>query len=150
MTENLSNYRFHFAYKVTKSIQIKSRIEFSNYELGNNNDERGLLIYQDINYKQLSFPISFSIRYAIFESDSYNSRIYAYENDVLYAFSIPAFSGRGSRFYIVTKYHIARGVDFWLRYSQTYYADRNSVGSGKDEINGNTKSEIKAQLRFKF
>ncbi|NOG57205.1 MAG: hypothetical protein HND54_05675 [Bacteroidetes bacterium] len=150
VTETLRNYRFHFSYKVTKSIHIKSRVEFSKYKLGNNSDEHGFLIYQDLNYKQLSFPVSFSIRYAIFETDSYNSRIYAYENDVLYAFSIPAFSGRGSRFYAVAKYHIRRGVDLWLRYSQTYYADRFVIGSGKDQINGNLKSEIKAQLRLKF
>lgn len=150
VTENLNNYRFHLSYKVTKSITLKSRVEFSNYQLGNNNDEKGILVYQDINYKQLSFPVSFSLRYAIFETDSYNSRIYAYENDVLYAFSVPALSGRGTRFYITSKYHVARGVDVWLRYAQTYYTDRNIIGSGKDEIDGNTKSEIKLQLRLKF
>jgi hypothetical protein len=101
-------------------------------------------------YKQLSSPISFAARYALFETDSYYSRIYAYENDVLYAFSIPAYNGRGSRFYISAKYHIARGIDFWLRYAQTFYSDRNEIGSSKEQINGNTKSEIKAQLRLKF
>ena len=69
---------------------------------------------------------------------------------MLYAFSIPAYSGRGSRFYITTKYHIRRGIDLWLRYAQTYYTDRDNIGSGKDEIQGPTKSEIKAQLRIKF
>lgn len=150
VTENLNNYRFNLSFKATKSITLKSRIEISNYQLGNNNDEKGLLIYQDFNYKQLSFPVSFSIRYAIFDTESYNSRIYAYENDVLYAFSVPALNGRGTRFYITTKYHVARGVDFWIRYAQSYYTDRNVIGSGKDEIQGNTKSEVKAQLRLKF
>lgn len=148
--ENLNNYRFHLAYKITKAITLKSRVELSNYQLGENSDENGFLIYQDFNYKQLSFPLSFSIRYAIFDTDSYNSRIYAYENDVLYAFSVPALNGRGTRFYITSKYHIARGVDFWLRYSQTYFTDRETIGSGKDEINGRTRSEVKAQLRLKF
>ncbi|MEQ8908650.1 MAG: hypothetical protein RIC95_05630 [Vicingaceae bacterium] len=148
--ETLSNYRLHFAYQITKSIQLKSRIEINNYEIGNSPDENGFLIYQDLKYKQLSFPLSFSIRYAIFDTESYNSRIYAYESDVLYAFSIPAYSGRGTRFYITTKYHIARGVDFWLRYAQTYFTDRTTIGNGKDEIQGNMRSEIKAQLRLKF
>tara|TARA_B100001109_G_C18864311_1_gene476021 strand:- start:816 stop:2903 length:2088 start_codon:yes stop_codon:yes gene_type:complete len=148
--ETLNNYRLHFAFQITESIQIKSRVELSNYQLGKNVDESGFVIYQDINYKQLSFPLSFSVRYAIFETDSYNSRIYAYESDVLYAFSIPAYNGRGTRFYVTTKYHIRRGVDLWLRYAQTYYTDRTSIGSGKDEIQGNTRSEIKAQLRLKF
>jgi hypothetical protein len=148
--ETNDNYRLHFAYKVTKSITLKSRIEYTRYQLGENNNENGILIYQDLAYKQLSIPFSFTLRYALFDTDSYNSRIYAYESDVLYAFSIPAYSGRGTRFYITTKYHISRGVDFWLRYSQTYFTDRDVIGSGKDEIVGNMRSEIKAQLRLKF
>lgn len=145
-----SNYRLHFAYKVTKEIQIKSRVEFTRYTKGSGQNEDGLLIYQDISYKKLSFPVSFSLRYALFETDSYDSRIYAYEDDVLYAFSIPAYNGRGTRFYITTKYHIQRGIDLWLRYAQTYYTDRTSIGSGKDEIFGNKRSEVKAQLRITF
>ncbi|MAC95843.1 MAG: hypothetical protein CMC96_10095 [Flavobacteriales bacterium] len=147
--ESTTNYRLHFAYKITSAFQIKSRVELTDYRLGNHR-ENGLLIYQDLIYKQLSSPISFSARYALFDTDSYYSRIYAYESDVLYAFSIPAYNGRGSRFYITAKYHIARGVDFWLRYAQTYYTDRYEIGSGKEQINGNTKSEVKAQLRLKF
>jgi hypothetical protein len=150
VTENNKHYRFHLSYQVSKTITVKSRVEVSNYQLGENQKERGILLYQDISYKRLSFPLSFSLRYALFDTDSYNSRIYAYESDVLYSFSIPAFSGRGSRFYVVTKYHISRGIDLWLRYAQSYYTDRDSIGSGKEEIYGNTKSEIKAQLRFKF
>ncbi len=148
--ENLVNYRLHFAYKVTKEIELKSRVEFTRYTIGDGQIEDGLLIYQDLSYKKLSFPLSFSLRYALFDTESFNSRIYAYENDVLYAFSIPAFNGRGTRFYVTTKYRIKRGVDLWVRFAQTYYADRIVVGSGKEAIQGNTRSEIKAQLRFKF
>lgn len=148
--EGLSNYRINFAYQVTKEIQLKSRVEFTRYNIGNGQNEDGLLLYQDIRFKKLSFPLSLTLRYALFSTDSYNSRIYAYENDVLYAFSIPAFNGRGTRFYITTKYRIRRGVDLWLRFAQTYYSDRTSIGTGRDEITGNTRSEIKAQLRLKF
>ena len=148
--ENLVNYRLHFAYKVTKEIELKSRVEFTRYTIGDGQNEDGLLIYQDLSYKKLSFPLSFSLRYALFDTESFNSRIYAYENDVLYAFSIPAFNGRGTRFYVTTKYRIKRGIDLWVRFAQTYYADRIVVGSGKEAIQGNTRSEIKAQLRFKF
>ncbi len=142
--------RFNLAYQVTKNIEIKSRIEQSQYKLGDGQREYGIVVFQDIVYRNLNVPISFSLRYAIFDTDSYDSRIYAYENDVLYAFSVPAYSGRGTRFYVNTKYRISRSIDLWLRYSQTYYADRSIIGSGKDEIMGNTRSEVKAQLRIKF
>jgi len=144
------NYRLNFSYQITSTIKISSRIEYTNYRLGEASREEGILAYQDIHYKKLSFPLSFSLRYAIFETDSYNSRIYAYENDVLYAFSIPAYNGRGSRFYVLTKYRIRRGVDLWIRYAQTYLSDRNTIGSGKELIDTNRRSDIKLQLRIKF
>ena len=150
VVEASSSLRLHFSYQATNSIQIKNRIELNNYQLGNNKKENGFLIYQDIAYKKIGLPHSFSIRYLLFDTDSYHSRIYTYENDVLYAFSIPAFNGSGMRFYLISKYQFNRNVDLWIRYAQTYYTDRKGIGSGKDKITGNTKSEFKAQLRIKF
>ena len=34
----------------------------------------------------------------------------------------------------------------WLKWSQTFYPGSVSIGSGLDEISGNRKSEIKAQI----
>jgi hypothetical protein len=89
-------------------------------------------------------------RFAIFDTDGYNSRIYAYENDVLYSFSIPAYYSQGTRFYIIGKYSIGKKVDLWLRYAQTYFTNTTSIGSGLDLINGPTRSDIRAQIRLRF
>jgi uncharacterized protein (DUF169 family) len=69
---------------------------------------------------------------------------------VLYSFSIPAYYDRGSRVYFNVKYSISKRADFWFRISQTYYRNMTSTGSGLDEIQGKTKTEVKVQLRFKF
>lgn len=150
VNEKQQAYRYNISYKVNKSWDIDSRVEFSQYQQGEQPKEFGYLVYQDVTYKSLGSPFSFSLRYALFDTDSYDSRIYAYENSVLYAFAIPAYNGRGTRFYLSTKHHISRGVDLWVRYAQTYYADRNEIGSSKELITGNTKSEVIAQLRLKF
>ena len=150
VNEKQTNYRYNISYKINKKIDLDNRIEMVRYLQGEQPAEYGYVIYQDISYSSLSNPFSFSLRYALFDTDSYNSRIYAYENDVLYAFSIPAYSGRGTRFYLSTKYHISRGVDLWVRYAQTYYNDREEISSGKDLIEGRVKSEVKVQLRLKF
>ena len=145
-----NSYRFHVTYKISKSFTLRSRVELSDYKKADEPVSEGFLIYQDVSYKGLSSPVTFSLRYLLFDTDDYNSRIYAYENDVLYAYSIPGFFYRGSRFYIVTKYRVARGIEVWLRYANTHFANRNIVGSGLDEIKGNNKSEVKAQLRLTF
>jgi hypothetical protein len=148
--KNLDNFRLNMSMKVTNSITLRNRVEFANFEKKGNAASHGYVIYQDVSFNSLKSPFTWSLRYALFDTDTYDSRIYAYENDVLYAFSIPSYYYKGSRFYITTKYHIKRGMDLWLRYSRTYFSNRTVVGSSLDEIQGRNKSEVKAQLRFTF
>ncbi len=150
VNEQQTNYRYNFSYQISPSFKIKSRVELVNYDKEESPFETGYVLYQDIIYKALSSPFSFSLRYGIFDTDSYNSRIYAYENDVLYAFSIPAYYNRGTRTYLTVKYNIKRGIDIWLRYGLFYYDNVDVISSGLEEIQGNHKQEIKAQIRFKF
>jgi hypothetical protein len=95
-------------------------------------------------------PYAAVLRLQYFETDSYNSRIYAYENDVLYSYSIPAFYDKGFRYYLTINYYLGKRISFWLRWAQTIYRDKTTVGSGLDEINGNKKSEVKVQARWVF
>ena len=148
--EKQINYRFQYNYKVSESVRLKGRAELVNYDKEESPFETGFLIYQDVVYQPLSSPFSFSFRYGIFDTDSYNSRIYAYENDILYVFSIPAYYNRGTRTYLMCRYKIKRGIDLWVRYGATFYDNIDVISSGLEEIQGSTKSEIKAQLRIKF
>lgn len=146
-----SNYRFNISYSVSKTIKLKNRLELIDYKLDNNKTEKGYLVYQDIVYSKMGKPLSVTLRYAIFQTDSYNARIYAYENDVPGSYSIPAYYDRGSRFYIMLDYNLTRRIELWLRYSQTFYDNKDVISEGSlTEIQGNTKSEVRAQVRFKF
>ena len=146
-----SNYRFNISYTISKTIKLRNRIELIDYKLDDNKTEKGYLVYQDVVYSKLGKPLSVTFRYAIFQTDSYDARIYAYENDIPGSFSIPAYYDRGSRFYIMLDYNLTRRIELWLRYSQTFYDNKNVISEGSlTEIQGNTKSEIKAQVRFKF
>jgi len=146
-----SNYRFNISYSITKTIKLKNRLELIDYKLDNNKTEKGYLVYQDIAYSKMGKPLSVTLRYAIFQTDSYNARIYAYENDVPGSYSIPAYYNRGSRFYIMLDYNLTRRIELWFRYSQTFYDNQQVISEGSlTEIQGNTKSEIRAQVRFKF
>lgn len=145
-----SRYRAEVQYQINKSFTLKNRLEISQYHKESANNRFGFLAFQDVNYSPLSSSLSGSIRLALFQTDGFDTRIYAYENDVLYGFSIPAFQNEGIRAYVNTRYNIKRGVDFWLRYSYTQYNDQTTVGSGLDQVDGNHRSEIKAQIRFQF
>jgi len=148
--EKQTNYRFNYTYQITEAFPLKSRVELSNYDLSESPFETGYLIYQDIVFKAKSTPLSFSFRYAIFDTKSFNSRIYAYENDVLYSFSIPAYSNRGTRTYLTARYQFRKGIDLWIRYAITYYENLDVISSGLEEIQGNHKSDVKIQVRYSF
>ncbi len=142
--------RYHISYSLSRELVLKSRIELALYRKENLPDETGFMMYQDINYHPKAIPLTTSFRFAVFDAD-YNARSYAYENDILYAFSVPSYSGRGFRTYLTLKYTLIDSfADIWLRYALFHYTDRDVIGSGWDEIDGSNKSEVKIQLRLKF
>jgi hypothetical protein len=146
-----TNYRLNTSIAILPSVKLKNRIELIDYKVDNDKTEKGFLVYQDITYSKLGSKISGSLGYALFQTDTYNARIYVYENDMPGAYSIPAYYYRGSRFYLLLDYNISRRIEIWLRYSQTVYDNKKIISeSALTEIKGNTKSEIKAQVRFKF
>lgn len=144
------NYRFNLNVQISDAIQLRSRIEYMTYHRGGGEKEDGILILQDFILKPPMKKLSFNARFALFDTDSYNSRIYSYENDVLYYYRIPAYYNRGSRTYITARYKIKKGIDCWIRWSIWKYTNVDTISSGLNEINGNSKSEIRAQLRFQF
>ncbi len=141
-------YRLHLSAKLNENWEIRNRLELSEYN--KSSKENGYLVYQDIIYKHSRLPFTSSIRYALFDTDSYNTRIYAYENDILYAFSIPPYFNKGSRFYLNFRYKFNRSTSLYIRYARTQYANTTQIGSGNSKISGNTKSEIKLQLKLSF
>ena len=144
-----NNFRFHINYKEGESWSFANRFETTTIDF-NDKKENGYMAYQDVQYQPLFGKITFSSRYILFNTTSYDSRIYAYESDVLYGYSIPAYYGKGSKIYLVVKYNVIRNLDFWLRVAHTIYTDRDILKSGWDEIEGNKMTEIKLQLRYKF
>ncbi|NVP29350.1 hypothetical protein, partial [Vibrio cholerae] len=78
------NYRFNVSYKVTEAITLKSRLEYVTIDRASSAHEDGWLLYQDILIRPKSSPVDFSIRYAFFDTDSYDTRIYTFENNALY------------------------------------------------------------------
>ncbi len=143
------NYRFHISYQISPSITLRNRVEYITYRFGQKT-ETGYMIYKDVVFRNLSSPWAITARYALFDTDGYDSRIYAFENDVLYAFSFPFYADKGTRAYLLVRYKLTRNIDLYARLAQTWYSNRNSTGSGLDIVEGNTRTEIKAQLRVRF
>lgn len=142
-----SGVRLQLLSTVSKFITLRTRIEKKLIEF-QDQYQNGFLFYQDVLFKPMASSISWNFRYANFDTDGYDSRIYAYENDVLYGYSIPSLYYRGTRLYANLQYKTRGNLTIWLRYAATWYSNRDYVGSGYEAIEGNRKSEVKIQVRF--
>ncbi len=142
--------RSQFSYRLTNAVTLRSRAEMNWYDRHGPAAESGFLFYTDILYKPFHNAFSGNVRLQYFETDGYNSRMYAFEDDVLYAYSIPVFFGKGYRYYTNVNYDLNKKFFFWVRFAQTIYSNINTIGSGLDMIKGNTKSEITVQCIYNF
>ena len=145
----VSHLRFHISYPVAPGLTFQDRVELSSYEKSGIR-ETGFLAYHDVLYRPPSLPLSLSFRYSMFDTESYKSRIYSYEHDVLYAFSIPNYYGRGIRTYLNASWEISHNIDLWLKYAMSWYPERETISSGLNEIPGHKKSDLRMQVRLRF
>jgi hypothetical protein len=128
--------------------KFQTKIQYNNYQFKGLKKSNGVAIIQDFEGKIKKFQ--YKTRVAYFNTDDYDSRVYAYENDVLYAVSFPAYYGKGFRYYVVAKIPIYKKIDAWIRLARTNVLDRAVIGSGNDQINDNKKTDLKVQLKYSF
>jgi hypothetical protein len=139
------NLRMHLVQQLSSVFSLTGRAEivWFNHQL---RAGQGFLSYLEGSYERRK--LAGNLRFQYFETTDYNSRIYVYESDVLYSFSIPAFYDKGFRYYLNCHYELFENFEIWLRCAQTFYPNRNKIGSALDEISRNRKTELKIQLRY--
>ncbi len=142
--------RFNINYQLGWDIHCSNKAEYAHYRNEDGSNEHGYFLCQDIAYKPENKPFSLTFRYAIFDAKDYNARIYAYENDVLYSFSVPALYGKGMRIYLLGKVKLFNALTLYARIGRTIYSDRDEVGSGLTLIEGNHKTDLKVEAIWKM
>ena len=141
------NYVINLDMVVDKTWSIKSRVQFSNFDF-NGSKTKGFAIIQDIRGQWNKWRLS--SRIALFDTNDYENRQYIYERNVLWAFSLPNYSGQGIRYYLLGQYQVNKQLTFWARWARTSFTDRQTIGSGLQAIEGNRMNETTLQLRYQF
>lgn len=152
------NYRVNVSTRAGKNLGLRTRVEVVNYQRGTEGLRHGVLIYQDLIHRPMRSPLELTFRLAIFETESYDARVYAYENDLIGLYSIPPYYGRGMRWYCMARITPLRRVDIWVRYGAWIWNGQDRYSSGLQEINGKgdpatgtaVRDEVKVQVRWKF
>jgi hypothetical protein len=141
------NYWMNCDYTANANLSFRTRLQVSTYTIAGKMT-RGMVVAQDVVYERGRFTVTG--RYALFDTDDYDNRLYLYERDAWLSFTFPAYYGKGIRNYLMLQYRAGRKADLWLRWSQTRYTDREVIGSGGETIVGDTRNDVKLQARIRF
>lgn len=141
------NYVFNMDYGLHPNWSIKSRVMGSSFQF-NQRRTAGFAISQDLNADFQRWRIS--TRFALFDTDDFDNRQFLFERNVLWLFSIPALHGQGLRYYVLGQYKLSNKLTLWARFSRTQYTDRESIGTGLQQVSGNRLTETVFQVRYQF
>jgi hypothetical protein len=150
MNTRRQSLRYQADWQINPSFSLSNRLEIVKSSGETSDPEYGYVVGQDLSMKLQKIPLALSLRYALFNTDSYETRIYTYENDVMYGYSVPALEGSGIRFFMLVSWQTCRFLKIWARYALTFYTDRNLIGTGLETINGNMKSDFKIQAMIRL
>lgn len=146
-----TNWRTQVAARINAALTLRCRTELVWFRPAGGQAETGFLSFFDAVYKPLLASWAISGRLQYYNTGSYDSRVYAYENDVAYSYSIPAFYGEGYRFYLVFQKDAGKNLQFWVRWAASIFQKRpgnEDVMSTSTAINGG--GEIRLQTRISF
>ena len=109
----------------------------------------GVSIFQDLAYNfqmangKSQIPLELRIRLQGFDARNWDNRIYCYEYDVLYAYSIPAIYGLGGRAFLCLRWQILPQLTLYFRASETVYAQQWAASHSRPQ----TRTDIHLLLR---
>jgi hypothetical protein len=138
-------WRFHFDYKNERGIELKTQADYNDYA-GASGSTEGWSLTQTVSFAKPQSNFQFDGGLAYFHAGSWNNRISIYEKNILYSFSFPSYYGEGFRFYSVIKWKITPSLTFYCKLASTRYFDRETLGSGLEEIQGKDKKIGRAHV----
>ncbi|NOY06850.1 MAG: helix-hairpin-helix domain-containing protein [Chlorobi bacterium] len=144
------NLRAEIMYQPARFFRVRSRVEFVRVDWATGlSSESGMLAFLDIRYRPRP-DVQVYARVIGFRTDSYESRVYEYENDLRGVFANSALYGSGQHFYILLLWEAFHGMRFSAKYSRLVRDNVRSLRSGYDEIAGDELSRISIQVEFRY
>ncbi|MHB1050940.1 MAG: hypothetical protein ACYC09_12740 [Bacteroidota bacterium] len=146
-----TNVRTEYSYVIVPTFQIRHRIECAAARYRPSRySEKGFLTFLEARWDSKETALNIRSRMTVYDTDSFDSRLYQYESDVEGNFSNPPLYGKGIRWYFVAKYTLDAGIHFSIKYAETKKMFTNVIGSGDDEIRGSLDNSAVFQIDFKF
>jgi len=146
--ETKQNYRVNIDYRFSPTVALRFRAEYLTLSTRlTKKKETGILLYQNVKFKTTErFNVEFRLSY--FKTDSYDSGVGEFENDLPGVLTIPVFYGEGVKWYALLTYKIWNSLQLSVKYSNLIREDVKKIGSGLDELPSNYDNRISVQVDF--
>ncbi len=143
------SYRLEFIYKPNKKIRLKGKFEYNHQRIKSSNQiEEGFMFAHDIRFIPF-YGLNIYGRISIFQTSSFNSAIYQFENDLTGIFSSRALYGKGISWYLLCRYSIMDYITVSAKYSELINPDQKLYEPGSiKSIELENKFGIQVDLNF--
>lgn len=129
---------------------LRATADYNHFHASGRHSSQGWQYTQLCGYTLSNFPLSVALQGTYFDTDDYDSRVYAYEKGLLYTFFTPSFSGCGIRWSLHVRCDWKQRLMLLCKLGQTAYFDRDEISSGSELIRSSQKLDLQLQLRLKF
>lgn len=141
--------RARWSFNTRRNWQWRTTADAALYQPKHLEQEVGWMISQNVGYRGRG-RVHGDLFVGYFSADSHAARLYSYERNLLSTFYVPSFYGEGVRGALSLRYNITDKLSFSVKCGYTNYFNRESIGSGTEMIDGNTRTDIFTFLRWKF
>lgn len=110
--------------------------------------EWGAMLSSNISYRYHWLRLNAGLDY--FHTDSYDSRVYLYEQGPLYTYSIYQYDGEGIRYWLMLRVQLGKKIMLTAKAGVSDYFDRCAIGSGYQQIDASSITDLDLQVRWKI
>ena len=137
-------------YSPLSVLRWKTVVEYVRSEVWKREASNGWALGSSVKVAIPRLSLRTSLSGVWFHTQDYASRVYMYEQGLLYAFSMMSLYGRGERWAWTMDYNWKKRLTFQVKWGWTHYRDRSTISSGAEEIQGNNKYDLQFQIRLKW
>lgn len=128
---------------VKKAWSSKTQVDATSLEAS-----RGYMLSENLSWKFGWLRLNSVFGY--FYTTDYDSRVYAYEPNLLYTMSFGSYFGHGIRYALLARAEMGKHLLVVCKCSTTDYFDRNHISSGYQQIDGSSQTDLEVQVKWKF
>ena len=141
--------RLRYSHEHSEGWSFRTTVDIARYAEKAFPAELGYMLSQSVSYRGKG-ALTGDAYLAWFDADTYNARLYSYERNLLNTFYMPSFYGKGTRLALSAKYQITSKLSFSIKAGYTRYFNRDTIGSGTEQIDGNSRTDLFTYLAWKF